>query len=349
MSSWAKPLGALALTALAATPFAQATQYPGVGRDATRAEVQAWDIDVRPDFQGLPPGSGSVARGQQVWEEKCASCHGVFGESNSVFNPLVGGTSAADIGRGRVANLQRTDYPGRTTMMKLATVSTLWDYIRRAMPWNQPKSLTVEEVYATTAYMLHLADVVPADFTLSDRNIAQVQQRLPNRNGLSTDHAMWPGKEFKGSARPDVAGSSCMKDCPAEPKVASLLPPHARDAHGNLAEQNRLIGPQRGADTRMAGARATTADQAAAQTKADGAITALLQKNNCTACHAPTQRVVGPSWSEVSQRHAGKADYLAGKIRGGSSGVWGNVPMPPQALDEAAARQIAHWLAGGGK
>jgi cytochrome c len=349
MSSWVKPLSALALAAIACAASAQPARFSGIGRDATPAEVKAWDIDVRPDFQGLPSGSGSVARGQQVWEDKCASCHGVFGESNSVFNPLVGGTTQADIEKGRVANLQRTDYPGRTTLMKLPTVSTLWDYINRAMPWNQPKSLSTEEVYAVTAYMLNLADVVPADFTLSDRNIAQVQQRLPNRNGMRTDHALWPGKELKGAARPDVVGSACMKDCAVEAKVASLLPAHARNAHGNLAEQNRLVGAQRGADTRTAGANAATAAAAAPAAPADAGALALLQKNNCTACHAAGQRIVGPSWAEVAKRHAGKADYLAGKIRGGSSGVWGNVPMPPQPLDEAGARQIADWLAGGAR
>jgi len=191
--------------------------------------------------------------------------------------------------------------------------------------------------------------VVPADFTLSDRNIAQVQQRLPNRNGMSTNHAMWPGKELKGAARPDVMGSVCMKDCPVGTKAASLLPAHARNAHGNLAEQNRLVGAQRGADTRAAAGANAAPSTPAPTAPADAAPLALLQKNNCTACHAAGQRIVGPSWAEVSQRHAGKADYLAGKIRAGSSGVWGNVPMPPQPLDEAAARQIADWLAGGAK
>ncbi len=130
MSSWAERMqgtwrcaaAALVLSLSAAGALAQPAQFPGIGRDATPAEVKAWDIDVRPDFQGLPPGSGSVDKGQQVWEDKCASCHGVFGESNSVFNPLVGGTGKADIASGRVANLQRNDYPGRTTMMKVPTV-----------------------------------------------------------------------------------------------------------------------------------------------------------------------------------------------------------------------------------
>src|SRR5436853_3365611 len=86
-----------------------AAQFPGIGRPATPAEIAAWDIDVRPDFKGLPPGSGSVAKGQKVWDEKCASCHGTFGESNEVFTPLVGGTTAEDMKTGRVRSLATGD------------------------------------------------------------------------------------------------------------------------------------------------------------------------------------------------------------------------------------------------
>src|SRR5215470_13480337 len=128
------------LLLLLATPVS-ADLFPGVGRTATPAEIAAWDIDVRPDFKGLPPGSGSVAKGQQVWESKCASCHGTFGESNEVFAPIVGGTTAEDIRTGRVKALVTGD-TARTTLMKLPTISTLWDYINRAMPWTAPKSLS---------------------------------------------------------------------------------------------------------------------------------------------------------------------------------------------------------------
>ena len=139
MSSWPKAL--LAALGLAAAAAALAQPYSGVGRPATAKELAAWDIDVRPDFKGLPKGAGSVAQGMDVWEGKCASCHGVFGESNEIFSPLVGGTTADDIKTGRVARLLDRGYPGRTTLMKVSTVSTLWDYINRAMPWNAPKSL----------------------------------------------------------------------------------------------------------------------------------------------------------------------------------------------------------------
>ena len=363
MSRWVKPLVAavvaVAAVAMAPSALAQSSAYPGVGRDATPAEVKAWDIDVRADFKGLPAGSGSVAKGQQIWEAQCASCHGVFGESNEVFNPLVGGTTADDVKRGRVASLKRTDFPARTTLMKVSKVSTLWDYINRAMPWNKPKSLSTDEVYAVTAYLLNLADVVPGDFTLSDRNIAQVQERMPNRNGMSTAHALWPGRELGGAAKPDVTGTACMKDCAVDAALTSQLPPFARNAHGNLAEQNRLVGAQRGVDTTVAAdtprAAVAPAPKPANKPAAPAAVTlpepvaALLKKNNCVACHATATRVVGPSWTEVATRHAGKADYLAGKIRSGGSGVWGAIPMPHQSVDDASLRQIAGWLANPAK
>jgi len=350
-----------ALLAVAGWASAQGvTKFPGIGREATPKEVAAWDIDVRPDFKGLPAGSGSVAKGQDVWEGKCAHCHGIFGESGEVFSPLVGGTTAEDIKTGRVANLQRTDYPGRTTLMKVATVSTLWDYINRAMPWTAPKSLTTEEVYAVTAFLLNLGGIVPDNFVLSDKNIAEVQKRMPNRNGMTTDHAMWPGKEFGKGAKPDTKNVACMKDCVPEAKVASFLPDYARNAHGNLAEQNRLVGAQRGADTtRPEGTAPATSAPAAAPAaakpaaKADSAgadnkaAMALTQKHSCTACHAMSNKLVGPSFQEIAKKHAGKVDYLAGKIKAGGSGVWGPVPMPAQSLSDADAKTIAVWLSSG--
>jgi cytochrome c len=352
---------AIAFCLTGATAFAQTSKYPGVGRDATPKEVTAWDIDVRPDFKGLPAGSGSVAKGQDVWEAKCAHCHGIFGESNEVFSPLIGGTTAEDIKTGRVANLTRTDYPGRTTIMKVATVSTLWDYINRAMPWTNPKTLTTEEVYAVTGFLLNLAGIVPDNFVLSDKNISEVQKRMPNRNGMTTAHAMWPGKEFGGSAKPDTNNVICMKDCIPEPKVASFLPDFARNAHGNLSEQNRMVGQQKGADTtkpegspgKSSAAPAANSASAAAPAKAiDGksdtkAVMALLSKNTCTACHGTDKKIVGPGFNEIAKKYPGKVDYLAGKIKAGGAGVWGPIPMPAQNIGEADAKTIANWIAAG--
>lgn len=329
-------------------------KYPGVGRAATAKEVAAWDIDVRPDFKGLPAGSGTVAKGQDLWEAKCAQCHGIFGESGEVFSPLVGGVTPDDIKKGRVANLMNAAYPGRTTFMKVPTLSTIWDYINRAMPWTAPKSLTTDEVYAVVAFLLNLNGIVADDFTLSDQNIREVQGRMPNRNGMTTQHALWPGSEFGGASKPDTRNVACMKDCASEVKLASVLPEFARNAHGNLAEQNRAVGAQRGADTTRpevkAGAPLPVA--VAAPTKAEAsagakAALAALQKNGCTACHGVNNRIVGPAFADVAKKHAGRADYLAGKIKSGGSGVWGAVPMPPQTLSDAEAQTIAAWLASG--
>ncbi len=347
MSSCPRLIG-MALLVLAGTAAAQAG-YPGIGRAATPKEVAAWDIDVRPDFKGLPRGQGSVAQGQDVWEAKCASCHGIFGESNSVFSPLVGGTTKDDVKTGRVARLTDPAFPGRTTLMKVSTVSTLWDYIHRAMPWNTPKSLSHDEVYAVTAFLLNLGGIVPDDFVLSERTMPQAQALLPNRNGTTTDHAMWPGTRGR---KPDVQGSACMSNCAAEPQLASFLPDFARNAHGNLAEQNRLVGAQHGADTtRPAGAPPTPA-AAPAPAAAPPAALGLLGKHGCTACHAQDSKLVGPALRDIARKHAGRADaveYLSGKIRSGGSGVWGEIPMPPQTLPEAEAQAIGRWLADGAK
>lgn len=240
MVAWS--LSALLLLSVSA---AHAEKFAGIGRKATTNEIAAWDIDVRPDFQGLPRGSGSVAQGEKIWVAKCASCHGEFAESPSVFPPLVGGTTKADIERGRVAGLSAASESSKTTIMKLATVSTLFDYIRRAMPFDAPKSLKVDEVYAVTAFMLNLADLVPADYVLNEKNIAEVQRRLPNRDGNTIAHGML---DVRG--KPDVSGKDCMRDCPVDTNAMLLLPSTVNGLNGNLADQNRPYGSIRGIETR---------------------------------------------------------------------------------------------------
>lgn len=331
----------LALGLLSALPAVAAEPFPGVGRPATPAEVKAWDIDVGPDFAGLPKGSGSVDQGQTVWESKCESCHGTFAESNAVFTPLVGGTTAADIETGHVAALRRTDFPQRTTFMKVATVSTLFDYIRRAMPWNAPKSLSDDEVYAVLAYLLNLAEIVPSDFVLSDQTIAGVQARLPNRNGMTTAHALWPGPGFGTEGnRPDTANPPCMSNCKPRAELASALPDYALNAHGNLAGQNRRVGPVRG--------RQTGPDEA--ETESGSPALALAERSGCLSCHALNATLVGPSYREVAARYAGKnsASALLGKLREGSEGSWGSIPMPAQTeLKDDEAKLLIDWILAG--
>lgn len=354
MSRFINSIAALALAATSSLAFA-ADKFPNIGRPATEKEIAAWDIDVRPDFKGLPKGSGTVAKGMEVWEGKCASCHGTFGESNEVFTPIIGGTTPEDIKTGRVASLTNGRQPQKTTIMKVPTVSTLFDYINRAMPWTAPKSLTTEEVYSVLAYILNMAEIVPSDFTLSNENIAEVQNRMPNRNGMTTKHGMW---EVDG--KPDVKSVACMKNCPVDEKVHSTLPEVSRNAHGNVAEQNRTFGPIRGADTTkpaptgpLAAAKAVAKTNAAPAAAAEHAGLAKAKQNACVACHGVANKIVGPGFNEIAAKYKGGAGAeaaLIGKIKAGGSGVWGSVPMPPQAhVKDEDIKAIVSWILAGAK
>lgn len=341
-------------SAVSAPPAKDSKTGPGkfarIGRAATDDEVRAWDIDVRPDFLGLPKGSGSVAQGQDIWEAKCASCHGAFGESNEVFTPIVGGTTADDIRTGRVASLTDTKQPQRTTLMKVATLSSLFDYIQRAMPWNAPRSLTPDETYAVLAFILSLAEIVDDDFTLNDGNIAQVQQRMPNRNGMTIDHGLW---NARGS--PDVMVKACMEKCADSVEILSVLPDYARNAHGNLSEQNRIFGPYRGSDTTAApltvlpGAGYGAASvMVATPTSAQAMAQDMFRKNNCNACHSPTGKLVGPALAEIARKYKDQPqaiDRLTKKVRQGGAGVWGVIPMPThEHVPEDDVKTIVTWI-----
>jgi S-disulfanyl-L-cysteine oxidoreductase SoxD len=327
------------LVALAGLGGARAVDdFAGVGRPVTQAELKAWNIDVRPDFLGLPKGSGTVERGQELWESKCASCHGTFGESNSVFTPLVGGVDKGDLATGHVAALKRTDYPARTTFMKVATISTLFDYIRRAMPWNAPKSLSDDDVYAVLAYLLNLSEIVPDDFTLDDQTIRDVQKIMPNRNGMTTQHALWPSAALSGKPLPaDTRNAVCMTACKSEAEIVSVLPDHALNSHGNLADQNRRVGPVRGQVTGPSEETLGAADSPIA----------IAETAGCLGCHAPAARVVGPSYVEVAEKYKGQdaAARLAAKVRQGGEGVWGDVAMPPQEdIKDDDLNKLIAWI-----
>lgn len=171
----------------------------GLGREATPAEVKAWDIDVRPDGQGLPPGQGKVSDGEALYTEQCAACHGDFGEGIDRWPVLVGGTGTLE-----------TDDPVKTVGSYWPYLSTVYDYIRRAMPYGNAQSLTPDEIYALTAYLLYMNEIVDDDeFVLSDKNFAKI--RLPNEKNFSED------------PRPDTPvvaeKEPCMKDCKADVKV----------------------------------------------------------------------------------------------------------------------------------
>jgi len=189
----------VSLILFAATALAQSPHRYDIGRAATAPEIAGWDIDVRPDGQGLPPGRGSVKDGEGVYMSRCAACHGEFGEGAGRWPPLAGG-------RGSLASHD----PNRTVGSYFPYASSVLDYVRHAMPFGDAQSLKADELYAVVAYVLFLNDVVDEKFVLGAETWPNV--RLPNERGFidddreSSERAFW-------NARP------CMRDCKTEVRI----------------------------------------------------------------------------------------------------------------------------------
>jgi cytochrome c len=180
-------IAAFAVFALASTTPAHAQSPYGIGRAATPAEVAGWNIDIDRYGNNLPPGSGSVRHGREVFDQQCAACHGAKGEGG-VGDRLVGG-------QGTLA----TPDPVKTVGSYWPYAPTLFDYIRRAMPQNAPESLSNDDAYAVSAYILHLNGSLPAEATLDARTLSAI--KMPNRS------------MFTGDPRPDVKNPACEKGC----------------------------------------------------------------------------------------------------------------------------------------
>jgi S-disulfanyl-L-cysteine oxidoreductase SoxD len=140
------------------------------GRPATPAEIAGWDIDVSPDGAGLPPGHGDVRQGEAIFADKCASCHGAHGEGKPM-DRLVGGIGTL-----------HDKKPVKTVGSYWPYATTLFDYVHRAMPLNAPQSLTPDEVYALSAYVLFLNGIVAQGATLDADSLAKI--KMPNRDGF---------------------------------------------------------------------------------------------------------------------------------------------------------------------
>ena len=187
---------------LAAGTGARAAEpgYFGYGTKATPEQIAGWDIDARGgDGAGLPAGNGTVHRGADVYAEQCAACHGTFGEGEGRFPKLVGG-----------AGTLRHDRPELTVGSYWPFAPTLWDYINRAMPMPAPHTLSADDVYALTAYILNLNDIVPGEFVADRESLPKV--KMPNR-----DNFLWT------DPRPDTMAKPCMNACvdPAGIKIVS--------------------------------------------------------------------------------------------------------------------------------
>src|SRR5713226_2557408 len=180
-------IAAFAVVTLLCAMRAEAQSPYGIGQVATPAEIAGWNIDVGRDGSNLPAGGGSVSHGSEVFDQQCAACHGAKGEGG-VGDRLVGG-------QGTLATLK----PVRTVGSYWPYAPTLFDYIRRAMPQNAPQSLSNDDVYAVSAYILNLNGLLPPDATLDAKTLGAI--KMPNR------------RMFVGDSRPDVKNPACMSGC----------------------------------------------------------------------------------------------------------------------------------------
>jgi len=174
-------------------------RHYGIGSVATPEQISGWDIDVRADGQGAPSGRGSVKGGEKVYMDKCAACHGEFGESAGRWPQLAQG-------KGTLASRD----PVKTVGSYYPYLSSVFDYIRRAMPFGNAQSLTNDELYAVTAYVLNLNDIVDDKFVLSRDSWNKV--KMPNQAGFFDDDRKAAEKAF-WNAKP------CMTDCRSPVKI----------------------------------------------------------------------------------------------------------------------------------
>lgn len=181
------PIAWLAITVAAAVSIAAQAPKFGVGRPPSPDEMRALGSAIAPDGGGLPPGSGTVATGRELFASKCARCHGPNGEGN-IGARLVGG-------QGTLA----TPKPLKTVGSFWPYATTLWDYINRAMPFDRPGALEPAEVYAATAFILNLNDIIAADAVMNARTLPAV--KMPNRDGFVADPRPDVGVKREGRSR----------------------------------------------------------------------------------------------------------------------------------------------------
>ncbi len=188
------PAETASTTVLTAPSEAVTLAKLGLGRAALPEEVTAWDLDVRPDGLGLPEGQGDALVGEPIFEENCASCHGSFAEGVDNWPKLAGGNDTLD----------RED-PLKTVGSYWPHLSTVWDYVNRSMPFGNAQTLSPDDVYAITAYILYSNDLIEDDFVLSKDSFLEVE--MPNADGFilddraETEYAVWS------------SGAPCMTDC----------------------------------------------------------------------------------------------------------------------------------------
>jgi len=274
------------LTVSATATAVWAGEY-GLGRPALPEEVAAWDVKIMPDGRGLPEGEGDVWTGEEVFIEKCAVCHGDFAEGVGNWPKLAGG-------EGTLADKD----PLKTVGSYWPYLSTVWDYVNRSMPFGNAQSLSPDEVYAITAYILYSNFLVEDDFVLSHENFAEFE--MPNADGFivdnraETEYAIWHGEP-------------CMENCKDGVEITMRAAVLDVTPEEEGTEAGEAAAPATEEPTEVAAAEA---EPAAAP---DPELVAAGEKvfRQCKACHMVGEGAknrVGPHLNGVMNRAAGMVD-----------------------------------------
>ncbi len=296
MSRFPEALGLAFAAALIAAPVAAGTL--GLGRPALPEEIEAWNIDVRPDGLGLPEGSGSVEVGEEIFTEKCAMCHGDFGEGAGRWPQLAGGAGTLTGAR-----------PVKTIGSYWPYLSTVYDYVRRAMPFGDAQSLSADDTYALVAYLLYLNDLVEDDFTLSKENFAEVE--MPNAGGFVADD-----RAAEPFAKPHEV---CMTGCKASVAITAraavldVTPEGGAPAGAETEDGPAAAAPEPDAKAEPAVATDPAPAAAPAEAAFDAALAAAGETlfKKCKACHKIEEggkNGAGPALHGVFGRAIGHAD-----------------------------------------
>lgn len=299
MSNWRNLVigTALASAVLAAPALAEPL---GLGRPALPEEIDAWDMAVLPDGTGLRQGAGSVEMGEEVFAEKCAACHGEFAEGIDSWPVLAGGEGSLTDPR-----------PVKTVGSYWPYLSTVWDYVHRSMPFGEAQSVSVDEVYAITAFILYSNGLVEDDFELTNENFTEIV--LPNADGFYVD-------DRSEAEYPLFSAEPCMENCRAPVQITKraaelgVTPtdPDGRPA-GTLPDLTLAAAAPAEAAPQVEEPAAEQAPEAPAQDAVDPALIAAGEKvfKKCAACHKlgeGAKHGTGPMLNGIVGRVAGSAD-----------------------------------------
>ncbi|TCP63190.1 sulfur dehydrogenase subunit SoxD [Rhodovulum bhavnagarense] len=298
-------IGTALVSTLAAAP-ALAQQF-GLGRAALPEEIAAWDMDVAPDGTGLPAGSGSVEDGEMLFSENCAVCHGEFAEGVDNWPKLAGGDGTLD-----------HDDPLKTVGSYWPYLSTVWDYVHRSMPFGGAQSLSTDEVYAITAYILYSNYLVDDDFVLSNENFLDVE--MPNAGGFIVDDRDQSEAHF-WTAEPCMENCKDTVEITMRAAVLDVTPEEVSEAEATAKAELKAAAEKQ---------------QTAPIAMPDPALVAAGERvfRQCSSCHQIGEGAVhrvGPQLNGVVGRQVGQAEgfnYSPGVKKAAEEGmIWDHATL----------------------